>query len=484
MRVRFNNATLFLSAFVTLALSGCLVGPKYHAPQMPAPPAWGSEPADAATKTYGGAVDSTWWNSFHDAELTSLVTRLAKENLDLKAAAERVEQARDARQIARAAGLPSLNANASYTRVRQSPNAFLSLVTPAPGAPLDYNFFADNLSSSWDLDLFGRVRRSVEAAEANTQAAIEARHGIALAAISEVAQDYMQLRGVQAREAIIEANLKLAEENLRLVKDRFDNGVSTTLEVADAEAQRASIAALIPPVEAYKAGLINAIGLLLAQPPRVLEKELEGTAPQPPTPLSVPVGLPGDLICRRPDVREAEAVLHVATAETGVAVASFYPDVSLSGHFGTEGLRRGFPSNAWVWPSRAFEIGPAISVPIFEGGRLKGTLRLRQSQQREAVLSFQKIVLNSWREADDSLTDLAQAQRARTEIVTAVQQNQLALGAARQGYTEGAIDFLNVISVQAALLQSQSQLVNVDTEINTRLVGLYRSLGGGWEIAN
>ena len=263
MKVRFNNASLFLGAFATLALSGCQVGPKYQAPQMPAPPAWGLEPADAATKTYGGTVDSTWWNSFHDAELTSLVTRLAKENLDLKSAAERVEQARDARQIARAAGLPSLNANASYTRVRQSPNGFLSLVTPAPGAPFDYNFFADSVSSSWDLDLFGRVRRSVEAAEANTRAAIEAKHGIALAAISELAQDYMQLRGVQAREAILEDNLKLAEENLRLVQDRFNNGVSTTLDVANAQAQRASIAALIPPVEAYKAGLINAIGMLL-----------------------------------------------------------------------------------------------------------------------------------------------------------------------------------------------------------------------------
>src|SRR5215470_15793598 len=122
MKARLNNANLFLGAFATLALSGCLVGPKYQAPQMPAPPAWGPEPADAATKTYGGAVDSTWWNSFHDAELSSLVMRLAQENLDIKSAAERVEQARDARQIARAAGLPSLNANASYTRVRESAN--------------------------------------------------------------------------------------------------------------------------------------------------------------------------------------------------------------------------------------------------------------------------------------------------------------------------------------------------------------------------
>jgi NodT family efflux transporter outer membrane factor (OMF) lipoprotein len=291
----------------------------------------------------------------------------------------------------------------------------------------------------------------------------------------------MQLRGVQARETILEENLKLAEQNLKLVQDRFNNGVSTTLDVANAQAQRASIAALIPPVEAYEAGLINAIGMLLARPPRVLEKELEAAAPQPPTPLSVPVGLPGDLIRRRPDVRQAEAVLHAATAETGAAVASFYPDVSLSGRFGTESLS---PTTALSWPSRAFDIGPAISVPIFEGGRLKGMLHLRQSQQREAVIGFQKIVLNAWREADDSLTDLAQAQRARADIVTAVHQNELALAAARQGYTEGAIDFLNVIAVQAAFLQSQSQLVNVDTEINTRLVGLYRSLGGGWEIVN
>ena len=481
MRVCFQNARLFSGAFATLALSGCMVGPKYQAPQMPSPPAWGSVPADAATKTYSGAVDSTWWTNFHDAELISLVTRLTKENLDLKTAAERVEQARDARQIARAAGLPSLNANASYTRERQSPNGFLSLLQSAPGAPLDYNFFAADVSSSWDLDLFGRLRHGVEAAEANTEAAIEARHGIGLDAISEVAQDYMQLRGVQARETILEENLKLAEQNLKLVQDRFNNGVSTTLDVANAQAQRASIAALIPPVEAYEAGLINAIGMLLAQPPRVLEKELEAAAPQPPTPLSVPVGLPGDLIRRRPDVRQAEAVLHAATAETGAAVASFYPDVSLSGHFGTESLS---PTTALSWPSRAFDIGPAISVPIFEGGRLKGMLHLRQSQQREAVISFQKIVLSAWREADDSLTDLAQAQRARADIVTAVHQNELALAAARQGYTEGAIDFLNVIAVQAALLQSQSQLVNVDTEINTRLVGLYRSLGGGWEIVN
>jgi len=270
-------------------------GTEVSGPQMPAPPAWGSEPVDAATKTYGGTVDSTWWNSFHDAELTSLVTRLAKENLDLKSAAERVEQARDARQIARAAGLPSLNANASYTRFARARTDFCHFVTPAPGAPLDYNFFADNVSSSWDLDLFGRVRRSVEAAEAILRLQSKRNTAIALAAISELAQDYMQLRGVQAREAILEDNLKLAEENLRLVQDRFNNGVSTTLDVANAQAQRASIAALIPPVEAYKAGLINAIGMLLAQPPRVLEKELEGTAPQPPTPLSVPVGLPGDL---------------------------------------------------------------------------------------------------------------------------------------------------------------------------------------------
>ncbi len=318
----------------------------------------------------------------------------------------------------------------------------------------------------------------MEAAQANTEEAVEARHGIALAAAAELAQDYVQLRGVQARETVVRNTLKLADQNLALVQDRMANGVSTTLDTANAQAQRATIAALLPGIDNYKAALINAIGLLLAQPPRVLEPELAPPAPQPSTPPSVPIGIPGDLVRRRPDVQEAEAALHAATAETGVAVASFYPDVSLAGDAGLEGLH---VLNAFGLPSRFFDLGPNFTVPIFEGGRLRGTLQLRKSQQREAAIVFQKTVLGAWREVDDALTAFAQTQREQVEVQASVQQNELALSAARQGYSEGAIDFLNIITVQAAELESQSSLINVQTEINMRLIGLYQALGGGWE---
>ncbi len=471
-----------LAAVICLVLGAylpaCRVGPVYTPPQVTAPPAWGPEPAGNAGLLYGAAVDSAWWNSFHDAELSSLVTRLARQNLELKGAAERIEQARAERQIARAAGLPALNANASYALTRQSKNGFLSLITPAPGAPLQYSFFADSVTASWDLDLFGRIRRGVEAADANTEAVTEARHTLALAAVAELAEDYVQLRSVERREALVRETLQIADSSLALVRDQFINGVATNLEVADAQAQRATIASTLPGILAYKAGLINAIGLLLAEPPRALAGELDRAAPQPPTPPAVPVGLPGDLIRRRPDVRQAEAALHVATAETGVAVASFYPDISLTGDVGTQALKS---RELFGLPSRAFDVGPTLTVPIFEGGRLRGTLHLRESQQREAALAFQRTVLGAWREADDSLTAYAQAQREREEVARSVRQDELALAAARQGFEEGATDFLNVLVVQASLIQSRNALVNVDSEINMRLVGLYQALGGGWE---
>jgi outer membrane protein TolC len=201
----------------------------------------------------------------------------------------------------------------------------------------------------------------------------------------------------------------------------------------------------------------------------------------PRVPRRVPVGLRGTLVRRRPDVREAEAHLHEATAQTGVAVASFYPDVTLNGAANVESLHL---SNLFTPTSTAFAVGPSISIPIFEGGQLKGTLALRESQQREAAIFFQKTVLRAWKEVDDALTAYRESQRRRADVARSVTENQAALQAARQRYSEGAIDFLNVISTQAQLLQSENDLADSDTLIATNLVNLYRALGGGWEIAD
>jgi NodT family efflux transporter outer membrane factor (OMF) lipoprotein len=428
-----------------------------------------------------GAINTAWWKSFRDSQLSLLVERLVAQNLDLETAAERVIQSMAQRRVAVSQGLPHIEGQSLTTYNRQSPNGPLSLLTPAPGAPLEYALFRDGLTSSWQLDLFGRVRRAVEAADANALAAIENRHGVALAAVAELAQSYMLLRGTQNRLGIAKRNLRLAEENVELANTRFNNGVATTLDLAQARAQQATIAATLPPLRIQEAELINAIGLLLGDVPRALEAELRRSQILPRVPRKVPVGLPGTLVRRRPDIREAEARLHEATAQTGVAVASFYPEVTLNGAANLESLHL---SNLFSPTSGAFAVGPTISIPIFEGGRLSGTLTLRESQQREAAIFFQKAVLRAWKEVDDALTAYREAQRRRADIARSVTENQAALQAARQRYSEGAIDFLNVIAILAQLLQGENDLADSDTQIATNLVNLYRALGGGWEVAD
>lgn len=465
-----------------IGLAGCIVGPDYQRPEIAAAPARTPlETAEVPSRTVEGKIDPAWWKSFRDPELSSLVERLALQNLDLKTAAERVVQSVAQRQVAVSQGLPHVEGQSLTTYNRQSPNGPLSLLTPAPGAPLEYALFRDGLTSSWQLDLFGRVRRAVEAADANTLAAVENRHGVALAALTELAQSYVQLRGTQNRLEIAKRNLRLADENVELVNTRFGSGVATTLDLSQARAQRATIAASLPPLRIQEAELINAIGLLLGDAPRALEAELRRSRMLPRPPRRVPVGLPGTLVRRRPDVREAEARLHEATAQTGVAVASFYPDVTLNGALNAESLHL---SNLFTPASAAFAVGPSISIPIFEGGRLRGVLTLRELQQREAAIFFQKTVLRAWKEVDDALTAYREAQLRRAEIARSVTENQAALQAARQRYSEGAIDFLNIIATLAQLLQSENDLADSDTQIAIDLVNLYRTLGGGWEVAD
>src|SRR5882672_9187628 len=404
-----------------IGLTGCTVGPDFQSPETrEAPRRSALDGGNVPSRTVEVAVDMAWWKSFRDFQLSSLVERLVAQNLDLETAAERVIQSMAQRRVAASQGLPQIDGQSSSTYNRQSPNGTLSLLVPRPGAPLEYPLFRDGLTSSWQLDLFGRVRRAVEAADAATLAAVENRHGVALAAVAELAQGYMQLRGTQNRLGIAKRNLRLAEENVELVNKRFGDGVATTLDLAQARAQQATIAATL-------------------------------------------------------------ARLHEATAQTGVAVASFYPDVTLNGAVGVESLHL---TNLFSPTSTAFALGPSISVPIFEGAQLRGTLALRESRQREAAILFQKTVLRAWKEVDDALTAYREVQRRRADVARSVTENQAALQAAKQRYSEGAIDFLNVIASQAQLLQSENDLADSDTQIAIDLVNLYRALGGGWEVAD
>jgi NodT family efflux transporter outer membrane factor (OMF) lipoprotein len=254
--------------------------------------------------------------------------------------------------------------------------------------------------------------------------------------------------------------------------------VTNDLDVANASAQVRTTAAQIPTLENQEAADINALSLLLARAPNALRAQLAAPKPVPPVPPRVPVGLPSELARRRPDIMQAEAQLHVATANIGVAVASFYPSVTLNGSIGLQTL---FPAQMFSLNARQYAAGPGITIPIFQGGQLISTLHLRQAQQQEAVLDYQKTVLQAWHDVDNALTAYRTEQARRDQLIQAEAQNRRALALAQARYQEGVADFLQVLIAQGNLLSTQQQLVQSTTNVSTDLVALYEALGGGWE---
>ena len=467
------------TAALAAALAGCTVGPDFHPPAPDAPPHWAPKPQDVPGRTVEGPVDAHWWAGFGDPELSSLVDRLLRGNLDLQAAAERIDQARAQRRIARSEGLPHIDGRGGYRRQRISENGRDSLLQTVPGAPPEFDVEAANLQASWELDLFGRVRRQVEGARAEVDAAQEDRRGVQVSAVAELAQSYLQLRGVQAREAVVRRNLQAADVRRRLVQVRLAQGVATLSDIAQADAQASTIGEDLPTLVAQEGRLVNAIGLLLALPPGALHDELSAPSARTPSgPPTVPTGLPSQLLRRRPDIRLAEARLHAATARTGVAVADFYPDLSLTGTYGQETLDAGL---LFASASRAFMVGPTLTLPIFRGGQLRGALEMRRAQEREAAVGYRRAVLRAFRDVDDALTDYVEVQHRLKNVEGVERDDATALRVAQQRYVEGVETFIDVTVAQAELFRAQDARAQARTDLNVDLVTLYRALGGGWE---
>jgi NodT family efflux transporter outer membrane factor (OMF) lipoprotein len=265
---------------------------------------------------------------------------------------------------------------------------------------------------------------------------------------------------------------------LDLTRKRANDGLSSQIDVANAGAQAASIQADIPQLEQRAAQAINQLSFLLAQPPGALSEELAEANPVPPPPPRVPVGLPSELAQRRPDIRQAEAQLHAATAQIGVAKASFYPSVTLSATFALQAMKFADLAN---WNARSLTAGPLISVPIFEGGRLTGNLTLTETRQQEAALDYQRTVLGAWEEVADALVAYQAEQRRREQISIAVEENRRALKLARAQYANGFASFLEVLNAQQQLLISEQKEADSITAVSSNLVALYKALGGGWE---
>jgi len=345
------------------------------------------------------------------------------------------------------------------------------------GSPA-YNLYQAGFDASWELDIWGRNRRGVEAATALTQASYEDRNAVLLSARAELARDYIELRDTQSLLRIAKQNLEIARDTAKLTQIQVREGVTTDLDVANASAQAASIESLIPTLESRCETTINAIGVLLGEQPGALAQTLSEPHDVPELPAQVPIGFPSELVQRRPDIRQAEAQLHAATASIGMAKADFYPRISLNGSAGFQSLQLSSLAN---WASGQFVVGPSITMPIFEGGRLKGTLHLREAQQQEAAIDYQRTVLEAWREVDDSLVVYDAEQQRRDRLTEVVALNQRALSVAQQRYKAGALDYLDVLNVQRQLLDGESNLEQSKATADANLITLCKALGGGWE---
>jgi NodT family efflux transporter outer membrane factor (OMF) lipoprotein len=341
-----------------------------------------------------------------------------------------------------------------------------------------FDLYQGGFDASWEVDLWGGVRRSVESATATSEAAKEEERGVLLSSLAEVARDYIDLRGVQADLEIARENVRTARQSLDLTQQRAAGGVTTDLDVANASAQVRTTQATIPSLEQREAQSINALSLLLGQPPNALRNELATAKPVPPVPPRVPVGLPSELARRRPDIRQADAQLHAATAEIGVAQADFYPSLNLTGSVGLQALQF---SNVFNLNSRQYAMGPGLTIPIFQGGQLRSTLQLRKAQQQEAAVNFQKTVLQAWHDVDNAMTAYQTEQNRRKELIQAVAENRRALSLAQSRYSQGVADFLSVLDAERNLLGTQLQLADSTTAVSSNLVALYKALGGGWE---
>jgi len=497
-----------LAAAMMLLLGGCTVGPDFSPPHWANPVSWfEGEPKvtrPEPSETVAAPVDVAWWNLFHDPRLSALEEQVAATNFDVQTATARLAQSRAQLGIARAAQFPTVNANASYTREKASEKGVFSNLGPnsqgatsstTPGqsangafgnsaggpkstALAPFNIYQYGFDAAWELDLWGQVRRSVESANASVNASADARRAALITALAEVARDYVDLRGTQEQLRIARENVNTAQQGLKLTQERAAAGVTTDLDVANASAQVRTTAAQIPALEQQEHQLINALSFLLAKPPNALTRELAVPRPVPPVPPRVPIGFPSELARRRPDVRQAEQQLHAATANIGVAVAAFYPQVTLNGSFGFQALDF---ANLWTGAAHQFALGPGITIPIFQGGQLRQTVVLRRAQQQEAAILYQRTVLQAWHDVDNALDAYRREQQRRGQLVQAVADNRRALGLAQSRYQQGVANFLDVLTAETNLLSTEQQLANSTTAVSDNLVALYKALGGGWE---
>jgi NodT family efflux transporter outer membrane factor (OMF) lipoprotein len=457
-------------------LSGCAVGPNYRRPQTKAHAQWNESLAGGETNS---AITTTeWWTNFNDSELDSLVERAVRSNLDLRIAQARVREARAQYGIAAADLWPTLDGSGSYARQRQSQRQPVIGAFAVPSDLFENDVYQAGFDASWEIDVFGGKRRAKEAAGAQVSASEFGRRDASITLLGDVARNYVDLRGYQGRLTIANENIEAQEKSLAITRDRFAKGLSSDLDVQQASTVLATTRAEVPTLESSLQTSMHRLEVLLGQQPGSLQAELVQSSPIPARPPVVPVGLPSELLLRRPDIRQVERQLAAATANIGVAKSDLFPKFFLTGSAGFQSVSA---SDWFDSGSRFWSVGPTMQWRIFDAGRIRGNIKVQNARQEQALASYEQTVLTAFEEVENGLVLYAKEQVRRSSLQDAVASSQKSLATANQLYANGLTDFLRVLDAERSLYQAQDALVQSDRTISANLISLYKSLGGGWE---
>lgn len=453
-------------------LSGCPVGPTYELPETAPGKAFGNQAQDEYDVK---SVDQTWWQQFRDPQLTQLMQLAVKNNYDLKAAEANLRQSRALFLDAGLNLLPHINAHGNYSAIRRSFDA----LNRRDFVPRDLNLYSLGFDSWWELDIWGRIRRNVQATEAEIESAEADRRYLTLTVIAELARNYFELRGHQNQMAVEQRNAANQKSTWDLTIARQEAGIGTDFDTQRAKAQYDTTLALIPPMDSLIHEDIHRISVLTGQIPSALLKTLTVPAPIPAAPAVIHLSKPADLLRRRPDIRAVERNLASATARVGVAIADLFPRVTFVGSFNLE-------SNSLTGLAApgtgAYNFGPRITWPAFELGQVYARIKAAEAQADIMLAEYQQVVLNALEETENALVVYDRLRDRQALLKTAAEASTRAYEVANIRFEEGVEDFLNLLDTERRLLMDQREYAQSQTATAAALISIYKSLGGGWEV--
>ncbi|MFO1204414.1 MAG: efflux transporter outer membrane subunit [Burkholderiales bacterium] len=455
-----------VAALVCAALlAGCSFAPKYERPQVDPPSAWRTPDAEG-----GSLAELAWWQLFQDKALQTLIQIALAENRDLMIASARVEQARAQAGVVNSALFPQIGASGSAARERYSERTY-----PKLPEPFTNNDFTLSAGAAFEVDLWGRLRNASAAARANLLATEDAQRTVYITLVSDVAATYFQLRAFDQDLEVAIRTRDTRAESLRIVQSRYDRGIASELDRAQAQRQYEGAVAAIPLIEQQVAQTENALSILLGRNPGAIVRGI--ALAQQPLPPAVPAGLPSSLLEQRPDLQAAEQGIVQANAQIGEARALYFPRITLTGDFGYASKSL---SDLFTGPARIWQGAAGFTVPIFDAGRIDSTVDLAQAKQREAILHYQQSVQQAFREVDDALVAYRKTRASRDAQVRVVDAANRAFKSADKRYLHGVSSYLDVLDAQRELFNAQLALTRTQLGELVAVVQLYRALGGGW----